>query len=312
MNGRRGFRTRRLRLFLPSCSRRARGHCRSDRHAGEREHDARTDDDARTDVVHYLSAATLLGGVPSSQQVTVGVVLNNPNQAAEDTYLAQLYDPSSANYQQFLDPDQFNAQFGVPATTVSTATSWLTGGGLSVSQPEGATTYLQANRHRSTGVGALRYAAEQLLGRRTHVLCECARTDGSGGVADRDRARAEQLRVLRHTASQCVRPADVLDGAGERCAGDRAPRSEDAVVDLTTRRGRTLGNGQTMAILGWGVTDGVESDLRSFEQENQLPQPPLTTKYYGSTITPDTVDGATIEWGARHAGVDRHGTECAR
>lgn len=71
-----------------------------------------------SDVVHYLSAATLLGAVPTTQQVTVGVVLNNPNQAAEDAYLAQLYDPSSANYQQVLDPDQFNAQFGVPSTTV--------------------------------------------------------------------------------------------------------------------------------------------------------------------------------------------------
>ena len=69
------------------------------------------------DVVHYLSAATLLGPVPASQQVTVGVVLNNPNQGAEDSYLAQLYDSSSSLYQQFLDPDTFNQQFGVPATT---------------------------------------------------------------------------------------------------------------------------------------------------------------------------------------------------
>src|SRR5947209_7097276 len=96
------------------------------------------------DVVHYLSAATLLGPVPASQEVTVGVVLNNPNQAAENAYLAQLYDPSSANYQQFLDPTAFAQQFGVPASTVSAVTSWLTGGGLSVSAPEGATTYLQA------------------------------------------------------------------------------------------------------------------------------------------------------------------------
>src|SRR5258708_7802520 len=145
MNRRRGFRTRRLRLLsllvltlglaaLLGASTPASG--------------STTLGPATTlsnDVVHYLSAATLLGAVPASQQVTVGVVLNNPNQAAEDTYLAQLYDPSSANYQQFLDPDQFNQQFGVPAATVSAATSWLTAGGLSVRQPEGATTYLAAS-----------------------------------------------------------------------------------------------------------------------------------------------------------------------
>jgi hypothetical protein len=32
----------------------------------------------------------LVGALPAAQQVTVGVVLNNPNQAAEDSYLAQL------------------------------------------------------------------------------------------------------------------------------------------------------------------------------------------------------------------------------
>src|SRR5439155_1509832 len=97
------------------------------------------------DVVHYLSAATLLGPVPASQQVTVGVVLSNPNQGAEDSYLAQLYAPSSSLYQQFLDPDTFNQQFGVPATTVQAAQSWLTGSGLQVTSPEGATTYLLAS-----------------------------------------------------------------------------------------------------------------------------------------------------------------------
>src|SRR5437764_52085 len=66
-----------------------------------------------SDVVHNLSLAQSLGAVPSSQQITVGVALKNPNEAAENTYLASLYDPSSANYQQFLDPDAFNLKFGV-------------------------------------------------------------------------------------------------------------------------------------------------------------------------------------------------------
>ena len=48
------------------------------------------------DVVHYLSAATLLGPVPASQQVAVGVVLNNPNQAAEDSYSRSCTTPRAA------------------------------------------------------------------------------------------------------------------------------------------------------------------------------------------------------------------------
>src|SRR6266536_5509851 len=92
-----------------------------------------------SDVVHYLGAATLLGPVPASRQITVGVVLENANGAAEDAYLAQLYDPSSSNYQQFLDPDAFNLQFGVPSTTFQAAQAWLTGAGLTVTPVEGAT-----------------------------------------------------------------------------------------------------------------------------------------------------------------------------
>ena len=72
-----------------------------------------------TDVVHNLGLATLTGPVPATRTVTVGVFLSNPNQAAEDAYVAQLYDPSSANYGNFLDPDTFNAEFGVPDRELS-------------------------------------------------------------------------------------------------------------------------------------------------------------------------------------------------
>ena len=82
------------------------------------------------DVVHHLDAATLLGPVSASQPMSVGVVLRNPNEAGEDAYLKSLYDPASANYQNFLDPDQFNLQFGVPASTLTAAQSWLTSAGL--------------------------------------------------------------------------------------------------------------------------------------------------------------------------------------
>ena len=66
------------------------------------------------DVVHNLGLATQTGAVPASQVVTAGIYLANPNQAAEDAYVKQLYDPSSSNYGNFLDSDTFNSQFAVP------------------------------------------------------------------------------------------------------------------------------------------------------------------------------------------------------
>jgi hypothetical protein len=41
-----------------------------------------------SDVVHDLSLAQSLGAVPSSRQIAVGVALKNPNEAAENSYLA--------------------------------------------------------------------------------------------------------------------------------------------------------------------------------------------------------------------------------
>ncbi|HSX22451.1 MAG TPA: S53 family peptidase [Gaiellaceae bacterium] len=248
-----------------------------------------------SDVVHYLSAATLVGSVPATQQVTVGVVLNNPNQAAEDAYIAQLYDPSSANYQNFLDPDQFNAQFGIPAATVSTATSWLTAGGLSVSQPEGATTYLQA-----TGTAA---QVSAVFGTPLNNYSAGGRTFYANALAPSVPSALPIATVLGlNNYAFFVTPHRTASGAETFSTGPAsgvpetallAPKTLWSIYDLP---GTNAGNGQTMAILGWGVTTGVESDLRSFEQENELPQPPLAVKYYGSTTTPDTNDGATIEW----------------
>ena len=96
-------------------------------------------------VVHNLGLATLVGAVPSSTRITVGVVLAGPNGAAEMSYIKQLYDPGSANYQSFLDPDQFNAQFGVPAATTQAASAWLSGAGLAVTSVDGAQNYLLAS-----------------------------------------------------------------------------------------------------------------------------------------------------------------------
>jgi subtilase family serine protease len=247
------------------------------------------------DVVHYLSAATLLGAVPATQQVTVGVVLNNPNQAAEDTYLAQLYDPSSSIYQQFLDPDAFNQQFGVPAATVSAATSWLSGGGLQVSQPEGATTYLVAS-----GTAA---QVSALFGTPLNNYSAGGRSFYANALAPTVPSALSISTVLGlNNYAFFVTPRRGATGTKTYTTstgsvpqtGSLSPRTLWSIYDLP---GTNLGNGQTMAIFGWGVTDGVVNDLRSFEQENELPQVPITTKYYGSTSTPDTSgDGATVEW----------------
>jgi subtilase family serine protease len=76
--------------------------------------------------VRNLASATLLGPVPASQRITIGVFLASSNLAAEDAYAAQVYDPSSANYGNLLDPDTFDQQFGVPSSRLQATHSNFT------------------------------------------------------------------------------------------------------------------------------------------------------------------------------------------
>jgi subtilase family serine protease len=251
------------------------------------------------DVVHNLALATLTGPVPATRPVTVGVFLSNPNQAAEDAYARQLYDPSSPNYGSFLDVDTFNSEFGVPAATVAAAQSWLTGAGLSVTTVEASTQYLLATG-TAAQVGAAfgttlnRYTAS---GHAFYANATAPSVPASLGVSDvlglNDFNRFSTPRVAATGPTTTTTAAIPTSGTTPK-TGLLTPPDLWSIYDMpATNRG----SGQSMAIFGWGVTDPVIPDLRSFEAEWGLPGVPVTVQSYGDTSTPDTSgDGATGEW----------------
>jgi subtilase family serine protease len=248
--------------------------------------------------VRNLGLATLVGPVAATQPVTVGVYLDNPNQAAEDAYVKTLYDPGSANYENFLDPDQFESQFGVPASELQAAETWLQSQGLQTTTPEGATNYVLA-----TGTAAQVSAAfnttlnDYTYGGRTFYANTAApQVPSALGISAvfglNDVNEFFTPRVAGKIASQAVTAGPA--GAPGPNTGLLSPKDLWSIYDLpSTNRGL----GQSMAIIGWGVTDPVVPDLRSFEAEWGLPGVPVTVKRYGDTSTPDTSgDGATGEW----------------
>jgi subtilase family serine protease len=82
----------------------------------------------------WTSAVPQTATVPSSQQVAAKVWLA-PRNAAQLTALAQsVSDPASAQYQQFITPEQYVAQFAPTAAQVASVTAWLTGAGLQIDQ----------------------------------------------------------------------------------------------------------------------------------------------------------------------------------
>jgi pseudomonalisin len=251
-----------------------------------------------TDIVHNLSLATLTGSVPAGQTVTVGVYLSNPNQAAEDAYVKQLYDPSSPNYGNYLDPDTFNTQFGVPASSFQAAQAWLQSSGLSVTPIGTATNYMLASGtaaqvEATFGTPLNTYTA---AGRSFYANTKAPIVPASLGISDvlglNNFNRLHTPRV-QASGTPSFTAADATSGNVPK-TGLLSIKDLWSIYDAPSTN---LGNGQTMAIFGWGVTDPVIPDLRSFEAEWGLPGVPITVKKYGDTSTPDTSgDGATGEW----------------
>src|SRR5712671_5822012 len=249
------------------------------------------------DVVHNLSLATLSGSVPAMQTVTVGVFLSNPNQAAEDAYAKQLYDPSSPNYGNYLDPDTFNSQFGVPAAKLQAAESWLQGAGLTVTPIESSTQYLLAGGSAAQveaafGTPLNNYTA---AGRSFYANAAAPTVPASLGISDvLGLNNFNRLHIPRVQATGATTTSAVPTSGNVPKTGLLSIRDLWSIYDAPSTN---QGNGQTMAIFGWGVTDPVIPDLRSFEAEWGLPGVPISIKKYGSTSTPDTSgDGATGEW----------------
>jgi subtilase family serine protease len=250
-------------------------------------------------VVHNLSLATLTGSVPATQTVTVGVFLSNPNQAAEDAYAQQLYDPSSPNYGNYLDPGTFNTQFGVPAANFQAAETWLQGAGLTVTPIDTATDYVLASGSAAQVEAAFAtplntYTAS---GRSFYANTVAPTVPASLGISDvlgLNNYNALSIPRVEQTGPLTTNTQDATSGTAVPKTGLLSIRDLWSIYDAPSTN---LGNGQTMAIFGWGVTDPVIPDLRSFEAEWGLPGVPISVKKYGSTSTPDTSgDGATGEW----------------
>jgi pseudomonalisin len=249
------------------------------------------------DVVHNLSLATLTGSVPATQTVTVGVFLSNPNQAAEDAYAKQLYDPSSPNYGNYLDSDTFNLQFGVPAANFQAAESWAQVAGLTVTPIETATNYFLASGtaarvEAAFGTPLNTYTAN---GRSFYANTQAPTVPASLGISDVLGLNSwRKFQIPRVQATGTSATTAVPTSGKVPKTGLLSIRDLWSIYDAPSTN---LGNGQTMAIFGWGVTDPVIPDLRSFEAEWGLPGVPITVKRYGDTSTPDTSgDGATVEW----------------
>jgi subtilase family serine protease len=80
----------------------------------------------------FVQTAPDMGSADASQVITIKVHLQNPNQDQLSNFIQQLHDPTSPNFQKWLTPDQFKAQFGASAGNAATVQKFLTGHNLTV------------------------------------------------------------------------------------------------------------------------------------------------------------------------------------
>jgi subtilase family serine protease len=81
---------------------------------------------------HWLSHARSTGTVADSKQIHFGVLLKLRDPAGADALAAQVSDPSSASYGQYLTSAQFRSRFAPTTADVSKVQSWLRAQGFTV------------------------------------------------------------------------------------------------------------------------------------------------------------------------------------
>jgi len=75
-----------------------------------------------------------LGLAPASDVKELTLVLQLPDRAGLESFVASTVDPTSPNYQKFLTPQQFGARFGQPAAVIARITGYLNSQGIAVTE----------------------------------------------------------------------------------------------------------------------------------------------------------------------------------
>ncbi|HTX29742.1 MAG TPA: S53 family peptidase [Solirubrobacteraceae bacterium] len=279
-----------------------------------------------------LPLATKVGAAPASQVMTIGVELNRPDTAGELTLYNEIYQPGSAQYHHFLTPAQFDARFGVPASTVSAARSWLTGGGLSVQTASNdyftATgtvaeldRLLQVNINRYTfqgksfiandappsvpdslsvaGIAGLdtinRFTFDDLHG---HTLKRLAGITVPGLIPTTDASHPQASGVGPQAGDQQeFTPQELWGIYDDPGAASLTKANGTSDPETLERSPLALGQGQKIGIFGEGETSSVIAQLRLFETAMGFPKVPVRVRHTEGGPDSDYGDNTgAIEW----------------
>lgn len=237
------------------------------------------------DVLPGLNLLTAVGPAPAGQMLHIGVGLSLPDLAAAQAYEESEYDPSSANYHHFLTPAQFASMFGVAPQTYDRVVSWLRSGGLTIDQTTGAGdwvaasgTVAQLDRLFSTEIDAYSVKGVSFVANTTAPLVPAG--DSILSVVG-----LNTLQRFSTPKDPSTPAASAPSAPGCLPTCDYDPSALWSMYDMPSSN---QGQGQRIAIFGEGAWATTISDLRDFENHNNLPQVPVTVRNTGPGPFTDT------------------------
>lgn len=254
-----------------------------------------------SNVLYGLAALPSAAANPATP-MQVGIALSRPNTAGELALYHGLYQPGSANYHQFLTPDQFNQQFGVSAQVYQQTVSWLTASGLTVDSTVlshdyvlAAGTLAQIEQTFATTIRQYALGTTTFLANATapYVPSNLPVLSVVGlNTYQRFTAAPGPVHAAPLVATALKAVTGLLPGAtGLPNIGLTTPQTLWSVYQQPTA---DQGAGQMLAVFGEGASAGTISDLAQFEKEDKLPTVPVTVRDIGPGPFTDT-SGAE-EW----------------
>src|SRR5206468_5301736 len=87
---------------------------------------------------NLLPSLSRLAWTPANpnQQMTIGIALAHPHEAAEQALVNRMYTPGTAEFGHYLTADQVASHFGVPKARTNDIVRRLRAAGLTVSTPD--------------------------------------------------------------------------------------------------------------------------------------------------------------------------------
>ncbi len=227
---------------------------------------------------HYLASAHDLGPLSASQPLTVRVALAPRNKAALEEFVADVSNPASPTFGQFLTPAQFAQQYGATPAQVEQVVSYLRSAGFTSVVAEPNDLLVSADGTAQLAEKAFNTPIEQFsqFGKTVFGNTAPAQVPGSlSGVV---------TAVLGLNSIGQMKPTIALPST---------PSLPQYLVSYTPKQFQTIygaanvapATKATIAIMAEGDLTGVLDDLRTAEKAFGLPQVPLQVVPVGLAST---------------------------